>query len=171
MFPSQTDDYPVVNVSWDDAKAFCDWLTRKEGKKYRLPTEAEWEYACRAGTQTRWSFGDNESDLGDNAWFSVNSNDQTHAVGQKRPNAWGLSDMHGNAWQWCEDWFDDGYYAHSPTDDPTGPTTGSFRVRRGGSWFNLARSCRSAFRGHDVSGDGTDGLGFRVSRVPADKQR
>jgi formylglycine-generating enzyme required for sulfatase activity/serine/threonine protein kinase len=122
-FPSQTGDHPVVNVSWNDAKAFCDWLTKKEGKKCRLPTEAEWEYACRAGTQTKYGFGDNESDLGDHAWFLLNSNSQTHAVGQKRPNPWGLSDMHGNAWQWCEDWFDGGYYACSPPEDPTGPAT------------------------------------------------
>ncbi len=121
-FPSQTDNHPVVHVSWSDAKAFCDWLSRKEGKKYRLPTEAEWEYACRAGTRTKYGFGDDESNLGDYAWFGLNSNKQTHAVGQKRPNAWGLSDMHGNAWQWCEDWFES-YYANSPPEDRKGPAT------------------------------------------------
>jgi formylglycine-generating enzyme required for sulfatase activity len=122
-FPSQTDDCPVVNVEWNDAKAFCDWLTTKEGKKYRLPTGAEWEYACRAGTRTRYSFGDNERDLGDHAWFVLNSNNQTHAVGQKRPNAWSLSDMHGNAWQWCEDLYEETSHANSPPEDPTGPAT------------------------------------------------
>jgi len=122
-YRSQTDAHPVVYVTWDDAKVFCDWLTKKEGKKYRLPTEAEWEYACRAGTQTRFSFGDNESDLGDYAWFYMNSNGSLHAAGQKRPNVWGLSDVHGNAWQWCEDRFDGGYYANSPPEDPTGPAT------------------------------------------------
>jgi len=128
-YPSQTDAHPVVNVSWNDAKAFCDWLTKKEGKKYRLPTEAEWEYACRAGTQTKYNFGDNESDLGDHAWFMLNSNNQTHAVGQKRPSAWGLSDMHGNAWQLCDDAFNGAYYANSPLEDPTGPaTTASPRI-------------------------------------------
>jgi len=169
-FTSQTDDHPVVNVSWSDAKEFCAWLTKKEGKKYRLPTEAEWEYACRAGTRTKYSFGDNESDLGDHAWFLLNSDNQTHAVGQKKPNAWGLSDMHGNAWQWCEDWFDDGYYSHSPTDDPTGPTTaGSGRVSRGGGWMAPARGCRSAGRTYGAPGYRFNNMGFRVSGVPADK--
>jgi formylglycine-generating enzyme required for sulfatase activity len=165
---TRTDNLPVVRVSWSDAKAFCDWLTKREDKKYRLPTEAEWEYACRAGTRTRWSFGDNESDLGDHAWFALNSNNQGHAVGEKRPNTWGLSDMHGNASQWCEDWSDTGYYANSPTDDPTGPTTGSDRVSRGGGWFGNAGSCRSAHR--DDFRPGVRGyiFGFRVCQTSAD---
>lgn len=156
-------------MNWDDAKAFCDWLTRKEGQKYRLPTEAEWEYACRAGTRTLWSFGDNESDLGDHAWFLVNSNSQTHAVGQKRPNAYGLSDMYGNEWEWCQDWYGDGYYAKSPTDDPTGPATGSARVIRGGGWYTPAGLCQSAIRFNRGPGLRPGHLGFRVSLVPAGK--
>ena len=169
-FPSQTDDHPVVCASWQDAKAFCVWLARREGNQYRLPTEAEWEYACRAGTQTRYSFGDNESDLADHAWFDMNSSDQTHAVGQKQPNAWGLSDMHGNAWQWCEDLYDKlGYHANSPTDDPTGPTTGAYRALRGGGWSDSAGRCRSAHRYGNVPGDRGPILGFRVLLVPADK--
>jgi formylglycine-generating enzyme required for sulfatase activity len=166
---SQTDDLPAANVSWDDATAFCDWLGKKEGKKYRLPTEAEWEYACRAGTRTRWSFGEDESDLADHAWFLVNSNNQAHRVGQKRPNAWGLSDMYGNAWQWCEDRYDAGYYAHSPTDDPAGPTTGPERVIRGGGWLCTTSGCRSALRGGIEPPSRHDILGFRVCQDSADK--
>ena len=120
-FSFQSDDIPALQVGWDDAKAFCDWLSKREGKKYRLPKEAEWEYACRAGTQTKYSFGDDESDLGDHAWFVMNSKNQMHAAGQKRPNGWGLFDMHGNSLQWCQDRFDSGYYASSPLDDPAGP--------------------------------------------------
>ena len=165
-FPSQTDDRPVVGVSWGDANAFCDWLTRKEGKKYGLPTEAQWEYACRAGTRTIYSFGDNESDLGDYAWFDKNSYFQTHPVGQKLPNAWGLSDMHGNAWQWCEDWYDGGYFAQSPTNDPRGPATGSQRMIRGGSWRYPPWYCRSGERGCNGPEYSGANLGFRVSQVP-----
>jgi formylglycine-generating enzyme required for sulfatase activity len=169
-FPSQTDAHPVVFVDWDDAHAFCDWLTKREGKKYRLPTEAEWEYACRAGTQTKYSFGDDWNDLVNHAWFALNSNSHTHAAGQKRPNAWGLSDMHGNAHQWCEDWFNAEYYAHSPADDPTGPTTGKDRVLRGGAWDDTAEYCRSAFRHIWQAGGGRfRRLGFRVSQVSAEK--
>jgi formylglycine-generating enzyme required for sulfatase activity len=160
----------VVFLNWDDAHAFCAWLTQKEGKKYRLPTEAEWEYACRAGTQTKYSFGDDGNDLLDHAWFALNSNSQTHAAGQKIPNAWGLSDVHGNAWQWCEDWFNAEYYAHSPTDDPTGPTTGPDRVLRGGAWDDTAEYCRSAFR--HIWADGGERYrrsGFRVVQDSADK--
>jgi len=101
----------------------------------------------------------------------MNSYSQTHPVGQKLPNAWGLSDMHGNAWQWCEDWYDYGYYAQSPTNDPTGPATGSIRVARGGSWISPARNCRSAYRGSREPGNRYDGMGFRVSRVPVDNRR
>jgi formylglycine-generating enzyme required for sulfatase activity len=91
----QTDDHPVVNVSWNDASAFCEWLSGQEGQKYRLPTEAEWEYACRAGSQTRYCFGDDEKMLGEYAWYAANSGSRTHAVGEKKPNAFGLHDMHG----------------------------------------------------------------------------
>ena len=119
----QTDEHPVVNVSWNDALAFCRWLSKKEGKICRLPTEAEWEYACRAGSTTRYCFGDDASDLGEYAWYGANSDRKTHPVGTKKPNAWGLYDMHGNAWEWCADGYDAEYYEKSPTDDPTGPAT------------------------------------------------
>ena len=125
----------MVDVSWDDASAFCKWLSKKTGKTVVLPTEAQWEYACRAGSKTRFSFGDKDSDLGDYAWYSDNSGGMTHPVGQKKPNAWGLYDMHGNAWQWCSDSY--GPYAAADKTDPTGPKDGQppraawrFLVRR-----------------------------------------
>jgi len=112
----QTDAHPVLNVTWNDAVAFCQWIGRKEGKSYRLPTEAQWEYACRAGSTARYCFGESESGLGDYAWYAANSGNRTHPVGEKRPNAWGLYDMQGNAVQWCSDWYGDEYFAASPTD-------------------------------------------------------
>ena len=131
-FP-QTDDHPVVNVSWNDATAFCQWLSKKQGVDYDLPSEAQWEYACRAGTTTRYSFGDDCAALGEYAWWWGNSSGTTRPVCGKRPNAWGLFDMHGNVWEWCADAWAEDYYARSPTDDPAGPDSAS-RVLRGGSW-------------------------------------
>ena len=129
---------PVEQVSWDDAVEFCRKLSALPGEKaakrrYGLPTEAQWEHACRAGTTTRWYAGDNQAGLVDVAWFNTNSGGQTHPVGGKKPNAWGLYDMHGNVWEWCQDWYDKEYYARSPIDDPAGPPGGSFRGMRGGS--------------------------------------
>jgi formylglycine-generating enzyme required for sulfatase activity len=163
---------PVEQDSWDDCQQFFDKLNVKSGGgggKFQLPTEAQWEYACRAGSTWKYCFGDNEGQLGDYAWYDANSGNQTHPVGLKRPNAWGLYDVHGNVWEWCQDWYDGGYYAKSPTDDPTGPTTGSRHVLRGGSWFGPAGYCRSA--GRLIIGPGIRdyGLGLRVSLVPADK--
>jgi formylglycine-generating enzyme required for sulfatase activity len=161
---------PVEDVSWEDCRGFVEKLSAKTGGgKFSLPTEAQWEYACRAGSTTRYCFGDEESGLGEYAWYGENSGNTTHPVGGKKPNAWGLYDVHGNVWQWCQDWYDGGYYANSPTDDPTGPSGGSFRVFRGGTWFYPAGACRSAYRYGGEPGLRDSGLGFRVSGVLADK--
>jgi formylglycine-generating enzyme required for sulfatase activity len=159
---SRTGDFPVERVSWEDAVEFCKKLSAKEGETYRLPTEAEWEYACRAGSTTRYCFGDDESQLGEYAWFNENSNRRTHPVGTKKPNAWGLYDMHGNVWERCQDWL--GYYAESPTEDPLGPATGSYRVYRGGSCYSNARNCQSSNRSGSPPTARDHNQGFRVAR-------
>jgi formylglycine-generating enzyme required for sulfatase activity len=154
------DDRPVEQVSWHDAVAFCEELSRREGRRYRLPTEAEWEYACRAGSTTAFSFGNSESDLGQYGWYGSNSGDQTHPVAQKKPSAWGLHDMHGNVWEWCRDWHSD--YTSSATTDPNGAQTGMDRVLRGGSWGSGAQFCRSANRDGGSPGYRNYGFGIRV---------
>ncbi|MBS3764809.1 MAG: SUMF1/EgtB/PvdO family nonheme iron enzyme, partial [Planctomycetes bacterium] len=121
---------PVETVSWNDLTEFCKKLSQRTGRRVRLPTEAEWEYACRAGNTTAYCFGDSKRQLGDYAWYDDNSNSKTHPVGQKKANDWGLYDMHGNVCEWCRDYYDDDYYENSPESDPTGPNTGSFRVLR-----------------------------------------
>jgi formylglycine-generating enzyme required for sulfatase activity len=157
---------PVETVSWHDAVEFCRKLPAKEGETYRLPTEAEWEYACRAGSTTRYSFGDDEESLGEYAWYIGNSEGKTHPVGEKKQNAWGLHDMHGNVWEWCQDWYDDAYYKTSPTDDPSGQEKFSLRVLRGGSWDHDAGLCRAARRiALRPLGRGSI-MGFRVVAVP-----
>ena len=130
----QTDEHPVVWVSWNNAVDFCTWLSKKERKKYRLPTEAEWEYSCRAGKSgTRYFSGVDEAHLGEYAWYHKNSGGRTHPVGKKKPNDWGLYDMHGNAWEWCKDWYDADYYRKSPVLDPPGGES-DHHVLRGGAW-------------------------------------
>ena len=160
---------PVEQVSWEDATEFCRKLSQMDTRfNYRLPTEAEWEYACRAGTTTRYICGDDlDPDYG---WFKSNSSSQTHPVGEKRPNAWGLYDMHGNVFEWCWDRYNESYYRASPGDDPTGPSLGSYRVDRGGSWRGSAMSCRSALRLKSSPGSRGDALGFRVALVPVAAQ-
>ena len=158
------DDCPVEWVSWNDAQKFIKKLNEKEGTdKYRLPTEAEWEYATRAGTKTRYSFGNDESKLGEYAWYTKNSDVKTHPVGQKEPNPWGLYDMHGNVWEWVQDrWHYD--YNGAPTDGSAWES-GSFdsRVTRGGGWYNVARYCRSANRNYYSPDYRKYGLGFRLA--------
>ncbi len=139
------DEYPVESVSWDDAQEFVRKLN-ESGKTdlYSLPTEAEWEYACRAGTDTAYCFGDDADRLGEYAWYDKNSGEKPHPVGQLKPNAWGLFDMHGNVWEWCQDWH----------GDYSGASSGSRRVYRGGSFFDAARNCRSAYRGYNAPAPG-----------------
>ncbi len=159
----QHEEHPVLNLSWNDAVAYCRWLSEEEGREYRLPTEAEWEYACRSGTTTRYYFGDDAGALAEYAWYRGNSGFRPHRVGQKRPNAWGLYDMHGNVSEWCSDWYSSDYYANSPLEDPAGPESGSLRVHRGGSWLFTAGICRSADRYWFTPGYRGSDLGFRVA--------
>jgi formylglycine-generating enzyme required for sulfatase activity len=159
----------VERVSWNDAQAFCQKLSQITGKTYRLPTEAEWEYACRAGTTTRFYFGDDANQLGDYVWYNGNSQDKTHPVGQKKPNAWGLHDMIGNVWEWCEDdWHDN--YIGAPTDGSAwfiknDNRSQSRKCLRGGSWYNNPNGCRSANRYRNFPVDGNSNIGFRVACV------
>jgi formylglycine-generating enzyme required for sulfatase activity len=156
---------PVENVSWKDVQEFLRRLNAREGgPKYRLPTEAEWEYAARAGTSTAYSFGDSERQLREYAWYDGNSGNKTHPVGQKKPNEWGLYDMQGNVWEWVQDWYGKDSYTSAAVTDPQGPPSGSHRVIRGGSWYYGAGSCRSAYRGHYGPGYRGGHLGFRLLR-------
>ena len=139
-----SESQPAIGISWNAAQAFIDRLNAAAGaRRYRLPTEAEWEYACRAGMPTRWSFGDDERRLEHYAWYRDNASG-VNEVGQKRPNFWGLYDMHGNVQEWVQDRYGEDYYANSPVMDPAGPDTGNARVRRGGIYNNRAESVRSA---------------------------
>ncbi|MCL1915468.1 MAG: formylglycine-generating enzyme family protein [Desulfovibrionaceae bacterium] len=159
---------PVEQVSWDDAQAFIKRLNAKEGhSRYRLPTEAEWEYAARAGTSSAYTFGDDKHDLSGYAWYDGNSGDTTRPVGQEQSNGWGLYDVHGNIWEWVQDWHGKKYYANSPETDPKGPSSREYRVFLGGSWYDVAfEYCRSASRGYD-SPDIRDFLiGFRLALSP-----
>ena len=174
----QKGDHPVVQVSWNDAKAFCDWLSKKSGKRVRLPTEAQWEYACRAGTKTAYPWGNNpdvgkgwanvadqslKKKLPNDEWMFFNWDDGfvfTSPVGSFKANAFGLYDMTGNAWQWCQDRYGD--YDKGAATDPTGADTGSLRVLRGCSWDDTPVSCRSADRDRGDPGNRSDDGGFRV---------
>ncbi|MDZ7618537.1 MAG: formylglycine-generating enzyme family protein [Patescibacteria group bacterium] len=191
----QTDTHPVVNVTWNDAVAFCRWLSDVEGEEYRLPTEAEWEYACRAGTTTAYYHGDDPAGLaqvGNVAGVAarmtvpatrtvpprttvpdctaVSARDgyvATLPVGRFLDNEFGLHDMHGNVWEWCADWYDLSYYRRSPEENPAGAAYGSLRVSRGGSWNIGPRSCRSASRNAFGPGTRSHDQGFRVALGPA----
>jgi formylglycine-generating enzyme required for sulfatase activity len=183
----QSDDHPVVNVSWNDAKEFCDWLSRKDGRTYRLPTEAEWEYCCRAGTETLYCNGDDPEkvarvgNVGDASararypgWTTIAADDGhvlTAPVGRYEPNGWGLYDMHGNVWEWCLDNYEAQYYkqTNALTLDPGGPSTATDRVVRGGCWYDSGRVCRSALRHWFKPDFRYFNLGFRVARVPSER--
>jgi len=156
-------DCPVENVSWEEAQEFISRLNELERTdEYRLPTEAEWEYACRAGGQERFCFGDQEADLKNYAWYEANSGESTHPVARLRPNAWGLYDLHGNVLEWCQDWF--GAYPPGPVTDPQGPETGEHRVLRGGSWNSPAEDVRCAYRLRLTPGYRYRHEGLRVAR-------
>ena len=163
-------DYPAVYISWNDAQEFIGRLNASTGSEvYRLPTEAEWEYACRAGTSTPWSFGDDENQLTHYAWYEANAcgvgECYPHKVGTKRPNPWGLHDMHGNVLYWVQDWYDEDYYSVSPRIDPQGPSTGTRRVIRGGGFIgNNAGQVRSAPRWRGLPDFKNLNVGFRLLR-------
>ena len=170
-YNSHGDSAAVSWVSWDDAQSFISWLNRKEGgRHYRLPTEAEWEYAARAGTTTKYSWGNSERQAGNYAWYDKNAWDvgdkYAHSVGRKKSNPWGLYDMHGNVWEWVQDWYGGSYYSNSPANDPKGPSSGGSRVYRGGGWIYVARYLRSASRSNGSPGYRGSDLGFRLLRTP-----
>jgi formylglycine-generating enzyme required for sulfatase activity len=156
--------HPVINVSWDDAMRYVGWLSKLTGQNYRLLSKAEWEYTARAGTTTSYSFGRDETALGNYAWYDKNSNKGTHPVGEKTANAFGLFDMHGNVWEWVEDCYES--YKRTPVDGSAW-TKGdcSRRVVRGGAWFNPPRDLRSASRVWSTTVNRTYVLGFRVART------
>ena len=165
---SQDDNHPAVCVSWNDAQSFVGWLSKKSGKGYRLPTEAEWEYAARSGGKAeKWAGTSDESSLSDYGWYNANSGNKTHPAGQKKPNSLGIYDMTGNVWEWCSDWYGEKYYGESPRDNPQGPGNGSYRVLRGGGWNSFAPNSRAAVRLWDGPVSRSHFfLGFRVA-VPS----
>ena len=160
------DNLPVEQVSWADCQTFVGRLNSQTGKNFRLPTEAEWEYAARGGNKSNGYRYSGSNDLYDVAWYRENSDSRTHEVGGKRPNELGIYDMSGNVWEWCRDWYDDSYYGRSPAMSPTGPSSGFVRVLRGGSWRDDAQYCRSAYRGDYDPSYRFFNYGFRLVFVP-----
>jgi formylglycine-generating enzyme required for sulfatase activity len=153
---------PVEEVSWEDIQQFISKLNAKTGKKYRLPSEAEWEYAARGGKKSKGYKYAGSNEIEAVAWYSGNSEDKTHPVGQKKPNELGIHDMTGNVLEWCSDWYGESYYNSSPGNKPQGPDNGEFRVIRGGSWFNSAVGCLVANRGNGRPGSRDSDVGFRL---------
>jgi formylglycine-generating enzyme required for sulfatase activity len=154
------DKHPIVNVNFNDATAYCNWLSETTGQNYRLPTEAEWEYAARGGNKSSGYTYSGGSDLKEVGWSSDNAGGQTQAVGRKKPNELGLYDMSGNVSEWCKDWYGD--YAATAQTNPRGPGSGTYRVLRGGSWSRAAARCRVAYRDDYSPVYRSDGCGFRV---------
>lgn len=171
MYARAYKGYPATYVRRDQATAFCKRLSEREGRTYRLPTEAEWEYACRAGAHTAYCFGNKLSQLSEYAWFNHNADEvgerYAHKVGWKNANAFGLYDMHGNVWEWCADWYSETYYRDSPVKQPLGPANGVYRINRGGSWGDHASRCRSAVRSGNSPEFSDYFTGFRVALVPS----
>lgn len=170
QYVQSNSSHPAVYISWKDVQAFIGRLNEAAGDSlYRLPSEAEWEYACRAGTTTLWSFGDDESQLGDYAWYNPNTwgEGYAHAVGTKLPNPWGLYDMHGNVEEWVQDFYYSRYYENSPRVDPQGPASASYLFARGGSFHSVARDTRSGYRAGGWYGfeDRHAHLGARILRI------
>jgi len=153
-------DHPVANVTWHDAVEYAQWAGM------RLPTEAEWEYACRSGSTARFCFGRDVDLLDEYAWYAANSQGEAHPVGEKKPNSWGLHDLHCNVWEWCHDWYDAEYYSRSPKLNPKGSFRKYFRVQRGGSWSREANAARCAFRSGNGPNQRHNGSGFRCARTP-----
>jgi len=168
FFKKCGDDCPVEQVSWDNTQEFIAKLNQHDADgKYRLPTEAEWEYAARAGSTTRFAYGDDATKLSEYAWHDGNAKERVHPVAQKKPNAWGLYDMHGNAWEWCHDWYSSRYPKRT-TVDPTGKPSGKARVIRGGGWCSQARGVRCSRRSSLSPDKGYNSIGFRLVMVPAE---
>ena len=168
-FSSCGENCPVEQVSWDDIQQYIQKLNQRTGQRYRLPSEAEWEYAARAGSTGKWSYGSDASQLADYAWYSANSASSkslTHGVGQKKPNLFGLYDIHGNVWEWTQDYYHDSY-SGAPTDGNAWESGGDQKVRvlRGGSWGSFPAGLRSANRGRGTPDDRNDGYGFRLART------
>ncbi len=170
------DKLPVDSVSWDEAQDFIKKLNKKSGKKYRLPTESEWEYAARSGGKEELYAGTSkglnketkENELAEFAWYDVTSEEKTHDVGTKKPNGLGIHDLSGNVWEWVQDRFGNEYYGKSPEENPQGPETGGDRVRRGGSWSSSERGVRATFRYGDFTDAKKDFVGFRIALSPED---
>ena len=158
---------PVEQVSWKDAQDFLKKLNeRYPGMNYRLPTEAEWEYAARGGKQSQGFTYAGGNDVEKVGWYHTNSEKKTHPVGQKQPNELGIFDLSGNVWEWCQDWYKDDYYKHSPRENPTGPDSGGYRVLRGGSWYINATSCVYPIAAAAAPVTATHYIGFRLARTP-----
>lgn len=157
------DKYPAYRISYEDCQQFLTKLNKMTGKQFRFPTEAEWEYAARGGKKSQGYTYAGSNTIGDVAWFTDNSGSKTHEVGTKKANELGLYDMSGNVWEWCADWYDGSYYSSSPSTDPKGPSTGSYRVYRGGSWYDVSPGCRVAFRYYSSPSYRGDDLGFRLA--------
>ena len=164
-FKNNGEESPVEDVTWEECEEFIRELNEKEGTdRYRFPLESEWECACRAGSKTKFCFGDDEAVLKEYAWYYLNSDLRTHPVASKKPNAWGIYDMHGNIWERCQDWY--GGYPPGEVSDPTGPPKGSYKVVRGGCWYFYGESCRSARRNSYPPGRGEFFLGLRLASGP-----